>query len=124
MRLAADQALLQLKSVLKKAPFNVARRTNESERTELEEEEIVLCAGDGQVLFTWQCKSLQRRVALLQQLQQLSSFLFQNTPADQALRPSGELLVAFIVPELPDAIQELLSDFLSDPAYPGSKTTR
>ena len=33
-------------------------------------DEVVLCSGEGEVLFTWQCKSLERRLRLMDQVDQ------------------------------------------------------
>ena len=45
-----------------------APRNFESDEAGLEE--VVLCSGAGEILFTWQCKSLERRLRLMEQIGQ------------------------------------------------------
>ncbi len=44
-------------------------------------EEVVLCSGAGEVLYDWECKSLERRLRLLQQIEQQASQLTMLAPA-------------------------------------------
>ncbi len=86
VRCAAEQSILQMQAVMKETNFFYKKPHGAAERPDLEAEEIILCAGSGEVLFTWQCKSVVRRVTMLQHAQQFTAFLEQNSPAGQFQR--------------------------------------
>ncbi len=81
VRQAAEGSILRLKSMMKKTALAPARGGADDTQHSVEAKEIVLCAGTEEVLFTWQCKSLERRLGTLKQAQRLGLFLRQNTKA-------------------------------------------
>ena len=48
--------------------------------TETRIEEVVLCSGAGEVLYDWQCKSLERRLNLLEQVEEQAAQLSSVAP--------------------------------------------
>ena len=49
-------------------------------------EEVVLCSGTGEVLYDWQCKSLERRLNLMQQLEEQALQLSSVAPVGRLER--------------------------------------
>ncbi|MEY4386819.1 MAG: hypothetical protein RLY20_2102 [Verrucomicrobiota bacterium] len=49
-------------------------------------EEVVLCSGTGEVLYDWQCKSLERRLNLLEQVQDQAAQLSSVAPVGRLER--------------------------------------
>lgn len=60
-------------------------------------EEIVLCSGAGEVLYDWECRSLERRLGLLAQVEQQSTQLGMLLPSGrfdrlEIITPSGRVV--------------------------------
>jgi hypothetical protein len=59
--------------------------------------EILLCSGAGEVLYDWECKSLERRLGLIEQLEQQATQLSGLGPVGrfdriEVLTPEGRLV--------------------------------
>ena len=54
--------------------------------TETRIEEVVLCSGAGEVLYDWQCKSIERRLGLLTQVEEQAQQLSQVAPVGRLER--------------------------------------
>lgn len=59
--------------------YFAAKRAPENP-TETQIEEVVLCSGAGEVLYDWQCKSLERRLSLMAQIEEQALQLGHAAP--------------------------------------------